>query len=159
MPQYSPKPESPTTLHFVEHLGLPQATLAAQIQALSAQVLPSHRAVDLAGRMGHAPHPFSALAFAGGKLVGFKLGYSDRPKRFYSWLGGVAPDWRRQGIARDLMARQHAWCRTQGFTRVRTHSTNTHRGMLVLNLSMGFDVVGTVSPPGKGLKIVLEKAL
>lgn len=159
MPTDSLRSSLLASLHFVEILGVPEAKLAQDILTLSADVLPSHRAVDLEGRLGSAQSPLSVLAFAGEQLVGFKLGYSDRPGRFYSWLGGVAPDWRRQGIARESMARQHAWCRAQGFTRVRTHSTNTHRAMLLLNLSWGFDVVGTVCPPGRGLRIVLEKGL
>ena len=48
-------------------------------------------------------------ARVGEQLVGFKLGYAHTPTRYYSWLGGVDPEYRRQGIAGGLMHRQHAW--------------------------------------------------
>ncbi len=44
-----------------------------------------------------------------GSLVGFKLGYCRRPQLHYSWLGGVHPEARRQGLARKLMIHQHEW--------------------------------------------------
>lgn len=44
-----------------------------------------------------------------GDLVGFKLGYRRGPHMFYSWLGGVHPETRRHGVARELMVRQHQW--------------------------------------------------
>jgi len=34
------------------------------------------------------------VAQAGGQPVGFKVGY-ERSGFFYSWMGGVLPDWRR----------------------------------------------------------------
>lgn len=92
-------------------------------------------------------------------MVGFKLGFGDRPGRFYSWLGGVAPEQRRRGVARALIRRQHLRCREAGYSCVRTHTTNGHRGMLLLNVQEGFDVIGTTSSARKGLRIVLEKGL
>lgn len=98
------------------------------------------------------------LAFANEKLVGCKLGYERKPGHYYSWLGGIQPDCRRQGIARELMRRQHAWCRQQHYHWLRTQTYNRWRPMLILNLQEGFDVIGTVCGT-HGLMIVLEKPL
>lgn len=98
------------------------------------------------------------FALAGARVVGFKLGYAERPRRFYSWLGGVDPDFRRRGIARRLMQEQHGWCRDAGFEVVETVTTNDFRPMLILNLHSGFDVVGTRVVDGR-LSIVLHKHL
>lgn len=39
------------------------------------------------------------IAYTEGKLAGFKLGYGIDDKLFYSWLGGVLPDYRQSGVA------------------------------------------------------------
>ncbi|HEX8429544.1 GNAT family N-acetyltransferase [Hymenobacter sp.] len=98
------------------------------------------------------------LTLAGGQLIGCKLGYERKPGQYYSWLGGVQPDFRGQGIAGELMRQQHAWCQQQGYQRIRTQTYNRWRPMLLLNLRAGFDIVGTVQGP-RGLIIVLEKEL
>lgn len=63
-----------------------------------------------------------------------KLGINqDRKSRFYSWLGGVYPEYRGQGVASELMCRQHEWCKEQGYEVVRTQTKNKWRSMLILN--------------------------
>jgi GNAT superfamily N-acetyltransferase len=93
-----------------------------------------------------------------GQLVGCKLGYERQLGHYYSWLGGVHPDFRGQSIAAELMRRQHAWCQAEGYRRIRTHTYNRWRAMLLLNLRHGFDIIGTMQGP-RGLTIVLEKEL
>lgn len=92
------------------------------------------------------------------RLVGYKFGFEDRPGRFYSWIGGVHPEHRGQGLGRALMERQHALVARAGFRTVRTITFNRHRAMLLLNLTSGFDIIGTLWSRGE-LRIVLEKAL
>ncbi|AII51170.1 GNAT family N-acetyltransferase [Hymenobacter sp. APR13] len=128
------------------------ALLATALQAAEAELL-----ADL--RYQQQRQPVQAwLAYAGDQLVGCKLGYERQPGHYYSWLGGVRPDFRGQGIAAELLHRQHAWCRVQGYRAVRTHTYNRWRAMLLLNLRHGFDIIGTVQGP-RGLTIVLEKEL
>ncbi len=92
--------------------------------------------------------------------VGFKLGYERRRGHFYSWMGGVTPEYRGQGIARELMHRQHVELSRQGYQTVRTQTSNAFKRMLVLNLKCGFSIVGTfVSIPNQLLRIMLEKDL
>lgn len=98
------------------------------------------------------------FALAGERVVGFKLGYAERRARFYSWLGGVHPEFRRMGIARRLMRAQHDWCRAEGFELVETATTNAFRPMLFLNLHSGFDIVGTRVIDGQ-LSILMSKHL
>ncbi|RSK40863.1 GNAT family N-acetyltransferase [Hymenobacter perfusus] len=98
------------------------------------------------------------LAYEGERLIGCKLGYERKPGHYYSWLGGVHPDFRNQGIAAELMRRQHAWCQAQDYRAVRTHTYNRWRAMLLLNLRHGFDIIGTLQG-AHGLTIVLEKEL
>lgn len=98
------------------------------------------------------------FALSGDRVVGVKLGYAERRTRFYSWLGGVDPAFRRRGIARRMMHAQHAWCIAQGIGLVETSTTNDFRGMLLLNLHGGFDIVGTKHSGGR-LSILMQKHL
>jgi GNAT superfamily N-acetyltransferase len=98
------------------------------------------------------------LAYEGKQLIGCKLGYERQPGHYYSWLGGVLPEYRGRGVAAELLRQQHAWCREQGYRRIRTHTYNRWRAMLLLNLRHGFDIIGTMQGP-RGLTIVLEKEI
>src|SRR5207248_131736 len=59
--------------------------------------------------------------------VGFFLGFELKPTTFFAWFYGVLPDFRRQGIATQLMEAVHAWAREQGYESVRSSAT-TPRG-------------------------------
>lgn len=89
---------------------------------------------DFASRVEERAASMLQLACLGGQVVGYKLGYRRNPEVFYSWLGGVLPQHRRQGVARELLERQHAWCRESGYRRVRTDTTNAFKDMLLLNV-------------------------
>lgn len=99
------------------------------------------------------------LAYVEGTPVAFKLGYKLNEREFYSWLGGVVPEFRGLGIASDLMTAQHEWARTQGFKRLQTKTQNRFREMLLLNIRSGFNIIGYHSSDEGGAKIVLEKEL
>lgn len=91
--------------------------------------------------------------------LGFKLGYPAEAGVFYSWLGGVLPEARAQGIGAQLMAAQHDWCRAARYHTVRTKTLNRWRSMLLLNIRAGFDIVA-LEDKGDGIpRIILEKAL
>lgn len=99
------------------------------------------------------------LAWDGDDCLGFKAGYRRNESTFYSWLGGVLPEARGQGVARRLMLAQHEWVRAQGYGYVTTETYNRYREMLLLNIRTGFDVVGTQTTPNGETKILLRRAL
>ena len=94
----------------------------------------------------------------GDDVVGFKAGYELRPGLFYSWLGGVSPSHRRQGIAKRLMAEQHQYARSIGCKEIRTISTNDHKHMMILNLAVGFDIIETKAK-GDETRIVMSLSI
>jgi GNAT superfamily N-acetyltransferase len=100
--------------------------------------------------------PVALLAWSGPVPVGFKLGYERTGDEFYSWLGGVHPEFRRRGIARHLLNLQHEWCQKSGYRRVSTETHNNSISMLALNLASGFLVVG-VRNDNRGLEVLLER--
>ncbi len=105
------------------------------------------------------PNFCAFLAIEDGAVVGFKFGYEHEDGVFYSWLGGVHPVYQQRGIASRLMEAQHAWCKRQGYTRVRTYGVNDKKAMLIVNLKAGFDIIRTFNDDKGRHKIVFEKDL
>jgi GNAT superfamily N-acetyltransferase len=112
----------------------------------------------LRARLPHMVDPDLWLAEAEGRPVAFKLGYRRGAELLYSWLGGVAPEARRQGVAAALMVRQHEHARATGYRMVETRTRATNNPMLLLNLSHGFQVCG-YELDARGIAIVLQRKL
>jgi ribosomal protein S18 acetylase RimI-like enzyme len=75
-------------------------------------------------------------------LVGYKLGYWLDDNCFYSWLGGVHPDCRKQGIAKALLLEQERHVREMGTKEIRVKSMNQYRSMLLLLIAQGYAITG-----------------
>ena len=101
------------------------------------------------------------IAQVQGEDVAYKIGFDWYDGRHYfSFSGGVAPEFRRQGIATRLARAQHARAAERGFRYVRTHTKNKFKEMLLMNIAMGFEVTGFEHKPGDGLPtIVLTKTI
>jgi GNAT superfamily N-acetyltransferase len=104
-------------------------------------------------------HIHVCIAFDGQTPVGFKLGYMPRNHYFESWLGGVLPASRRQGIGGELQRLQHAWCARQGFRILTTTTSSDNTAMLILNLQHGYTITGTFLDRQDHVKIILQKHL
>lgn len=98
-------------------------------------------------------------AFEDDRLVGFKLGYAQDSRLFYSWMGAVLPSYQSLGIASELMTLQHEWCRTNGFGKIETRTRNQFAAMIRLNLKFGYSIIGTQAGEDDGIKLILEKVL
>lgn len=92
-------------------------------------------------------------------LVGFKLGYQADDRVYYSWLGGVSPEFRGLGFGKDMMNLQHDWCKQHGYKSITTKTKNSFREMLYLNLSSGFQITDVLKKDGSEPKILMEKFL
>ncbi|MFP5519360.1 MAG: GNAT family N-acetyltransferase [Bdellovibrionia bacterium] len=99
------------------------------------------------------------IAYFEEQLIGIKIGYLLSPYKFYSWMGGVAPQFRRGGIAKKMMTLQHQWCRQQKVILIETRTKNSFLEMISLNLKSGFQIVGTKIDKKGETKILLEKKL
>ena len=92
--------------------------------------------------------------------VGFFLGFELKPTAYFGWFYGVIPEFRRQGIASQLMDAAHAWARQNDYESGRFECHNQHRPMLHLAIALGYDIVGIRWDPDRGDNLVIfEKVL
>ncbi len=92
--------------------------------------------------------------------VGFFLGFELKPLVFFGWFWGVLADYRRQGIASQLMDAVHEWARQNDYESVRFECHNQHRPMLHLAIAKEYDIVGIRWDPDRGENLILfEKVL
>ena len=111
-------------------------------------------------RLRHRIH-LALVAEKEGELLGFKVGYqSDTPATFYSWMGGVRPEFRGKGIATALAEEQERWAKAQRFTSVLFKTRNRFPGMIQFGVKRGFKIVD-LHPKGgvEDYRIVMHKDL
>ena len=111
-------------------------------------------------RLRHRIH-LALVAEKEGELLGFKVGYqSDTPATFYSWMGGVRPEFRGKGIATALAEEQERWAKAQRFTSVLFKTRNRFPGMIQFGIQRGFKIVD-LHPKGgvEDYRIVMHKDL
>lgn len=96
-----------------------------------------------------------------GELIGFKVGYqSDTPETFYSWMGGVRPEFRKFGVADALADFQENWAKEQGFTSVFFKTRNRFPAMVTFGLKRGFKIMEVIPKGGEeDYRIVMGKGL
>jgi len=99
------------------------------------------------------------VALVDGELAGFKVGYqSELPEQFYSWMGGVRPEFRRKGIATALAVEQERWAKEAGFRVVFFKTRNRFPGMIQFGIEQGFKVVDLLPKGGvEDYRIVMRK--
>ena len=92
-------------------------------------------------------------------VIGYKIGYELDSQKYYSWYGAVHEEYRGKGIASRLLEQQHRFLVESGYEIVQTKTRNKWRGMLILNIKNGFDVLETFTDDEGIHRIILEKKL
>ncbi len=110
-------------------------------------------------RLQHVNKPFIIFAKFDDTLIGCKIGYQTSHDSFYSWIGGVHPDFRRQGIAQNMMQLQIDWCIKNGIHVIRTKTLKRNMPMYALNFKHGYHVTGYDKSGKHGPKLILSKTL
>lgn len=134
------------------------SVLCEEILDLGEAVFGAGDRLDSTWRIRNMPQLTVVGARFGKQLVGFKTGYAVTSRRYYSWLGGVHPDFRRAGLARKLMQMQHDWIRDNGFSSVETKVLEDNAAMRELNAAAGFVQVGN-KLTGDTNKLILRKSV
>jgi predicted GNAT superfamily acetyltransferase len=147
-------------MKMVEHAGPLSAAVEAQVCALYEAIFGEAPAEKVRARL-REKSDLLTLVFEDehGRAVAYKIGYRQTADTFYSWIGGVLPECRGQGLAARLMLRQHAWAAERGYRFVETKTLNRWRKMLIINLQHGFDIVETLPGSDGALRILLRKTL
>jgi len=91
--------------------------------------------------------------------IGFLLGFELKPSAFFVWLYGVQADFRRQGIAEQLLEAAGAWAKDQGYASVRMECHNQHRPSLHMAIKQMYDIVGIRWDSDRGDNLVLFEKL
>jgi GNAT superfamily N-acetyltransferase len=109
-------------------------------------------------RLKHRLH-LGLVAEKDGELLGFKVGYqSDTPDTFYSWMGGVRPEFRKQGIADALAEYQENWAKEKGFKAIYFKTRNRFPAMITFGLSRGFKIMEVIPKGGvEDYRVVMWK--
>jgi GNAT superfamily N-acetyltransferase len=96
-----------------------------------------------------------------GELLGFKVGYrDDSADTFYSWMGGVRPEFRKHGIADALAEYQETWAREKGFKHIFFKTRNRFPAMISFGLKRGFKIVQVIRKGGvEDYRVVMKKEL
>lgn len=105
-------------------------------------------------------NPLILVASVDERAVGFFTGFELKPTVFFAWLYGVLPDYRRAGIASQMVEAVHAWVEEHGYHSIRFECHNQHRPMLHLAIAHGYDIAGIRWDPDRGENLVIfEKVL
>ena len=80
-----------------------------------------------------------------GEIAGFKLGYQTDAQVFYSWLGGITPDFRGLGLAKSLLEYQEKWAKEQSYQRIDVKTRNCFPSMLNMLISNQYQITAMVS--------------
>ncbi|WHX28111.1 GNAT family N-acetyltransferase [Virgibacillus halodenitrificans] len=137
--------------------GFPNAELLNKVLNLHDSIFKD--AATLISKAENKSKVVFTLAMEDEEIIGYKIGYELEPNVFYSWLGGVDESHRNKGVASKLMDQQHLYLIEKGYEIVQTKTKNKWRGMLVLNIKSGFDVIGTYTDSEGEPMIILEKRL
>jgi GNAT superfamily N-acetyltransferase len=90
--------------------------------------------------LGGLPEAYFLAAHAG-RLVGCSGVHASGEDVLRILITGVLPEYRRQGIARLLKLRVHAWARAHGYREIHTSTANA--AAVELNAALGYAVVGS----------------
>ena len=120
------------------------------------QIFRPNRTVESFQRRYQGRHNvLQMVAHVNDRPVGFTLGFELKPSVFFSWFYGVLPEFRRQGIASQLMEGVHGWARLNEYESIRFECHNQHRPMLHLGIALEYDIVGIRWDPDRGANLLL----
>ena len=120
---------------------------------------PPHPSAKLRNRSANKEEYLVLLAKVNDEVVGLKVGFPE-DGYFHSWIGGVIPEYRGQGIARKMTEVQHDWARNRGYKAIKTHTDHRFNNMIIHNIRNGFEILETQTRQDSGIKkIIMTKTL
>lgn len=145
--------------HFQLIKGIPDEEKLKHLLSLYTSIFEDAKADFFKKRLNEKENVLSIIAFLKQKPIGFKIGYRYNQITFYSWVGGILPAYRKQGIAKELAKLQESWAKQQDYTKLRTKSMNRFKPMMILNLKNGFNIKQVYTNDSGQTKIIFEKEI
>lgn len=101
------------------------------------------------------------IAFCNGIPAGCKIGYNRfGNKVYYSWLGGVLPEFRRRNIAQKLADKMEEIAKDRGYEFIQFKTRNKFTSMIIFGLNNGFRIIDFIpNEDKKESRIILQKKL
>ncbi len=111
-------------------------------------------------RLNHKPILIMFIKVEG-ELAGFKLGYELSNSTFYSWLGGIIPEYRNLGLAQQLLQAQESWARKSGYQYIEVKTLNRFSSMLAMLTASRYQIINMTQATDKieNNKMELQKSL
>jgi hypothetical protein len=138
---------------------IPNDALIEELVNLSMTLFENKPNHEYFSALKHKPALILLARNSDNTLIACKIGYQYSNDVFYSWIGGVHPNFRKHGIARHLMQLQHEWCIKHHFRMIRTKTLFNNSIMYALNIKNGFSVIGNDIPGKYGPKLIYSKLL
>ena len=89
-------------------------TLIQELLKIYSTIFEDAEVVFFKERFNKHPRITSVLSYCKQELIGFKIGYPYNEDAFYSWVGGVLPNFRQQRIANKLAEEQELAAKISG---------------------------------------------
>ncbi|NQV14363.1 GNAT family N-acetyltransferase [bacterium] len=129
------------------------------VHELEEMIFNDHRTTEAKLEKIKNNQPLLLVAYDGKLAIGFKLGYAiPGTRRYYSWLGGVRKDYRRQGIAQELLDRQEQAAGKMAMEKVFFTSYDRFPGMISLGKKNGYHLIRSELDKGE-VKYWYEKVI
>ena len=115
---------------------------------------------EIQKRIGDKPF-LLLLAYVEGEIAGYKLGYELDKCIFYSWVGGVAQDFRNMGIAEMLLESQESWSQKKHYQTLQVKTKNSFTAMLSMLIKHKYQImnINNQHPQVSQYKMLLSKSL
>lgn len=128
--------------HFIFQIKKGSIENAVAISNLIPELKNPHSQEVYENRMKGKKH-LILIAYVDDKKIGFKVVYDkfEDGENFYTWMGGVVPDFRKKGIADALANEQETWIKQNGFQNVILKTRNKHQGMLTFAIKNNFKII------------------
>jgi ribosomal protein S18 acetylase RimI-like enzyme len=105
-------------------------------------ITPPRTVASLRRRLEGRRHVLLLIARLEQSPVGFLVALELKPDTHRLWLCGVLPEYRRRGVASQLLEAHRGRARERGYRRVRFECFNRHRAMLHAAVTSGFNIIG-----------------
>ena len=104
-------------------------------------------------------NPLIMAASLDDRPAGFFLGFELKPSVYFVWLFGVLNDYRRAGVASQMLEAAQAWAKERNYTSIRFECHNQHRPPLHMAIGHGDDIVGIRWDADRGENLVIFERL